>query len=107
VKQFKQIFSIFLAALMLALVFVPCKDNCEDEQHQINQSVQSTTEHHQEHNDICSPFCVCACCSMSATVQYYAAFILNNPLVVKQLSAIYRSGFSEFHYSIWQPPKLN
>jgi hypothetical protein len=70
------------------------------------------TEHHHEdseHNEICSPFCVCACCgnhistSKVLSTSYEVSFVdLENykpPYYTTQFS-------SKFEVSIWQPPQI-
>jgi hypothetical protein len=95
---------ILLAILIISSSLYPCMD-IENisfaESSFVNTSSQET---HSESEDNCSPFCICACCSISFSLDNYSS-----------LSDIFYSTNSIIHFqdnylfnpflSIWQPPK--
>ncbi|NOT47606.1 MAG: hypothetical protein HOP17_07625 [Acidobacteria bacterium] len=102
-------------AIIVYVVFMltqPCQDiavfadSC-------NGEAQSYThidpqQERQEASDICSPLCICSCCSTSVANHY--AFRSFSPdrsdSVVSSVSISYETPYSAaFLNSIWQPPK--
>jgi len=99
---------------MLLLSFAPCGDGgkgmVEIAQHFFGVEHQHTPDHDQHSNgcgdDTCTPFCVCACCSMATDVP------AKIPLLVEYLPPRSNrlpsscSDFipSPFIHSIWHPP---
>lgn len=57
-----QIFSLYI----LLLAFVPCQDNFSLIPNEAPASVHADNPEHEhpasEHEDHCTPFCICACC---------------------------------------------
>jgi hypothetical protein len=100
---------LFLAFYLLCLSCIPCSDSKECN---VSSVVEiSPLNNHQEHNhsnEVCTPFCTCSCCSVSA---FYSPF--NKVQFVKidfqsEKYPLHNENFnSEVSYSIWQPPKLN
>lgn len=90
---------------------MPCTDanTCDTDFH----SETTQTEHHnhnEDHNDSCSPFCVCACCGSvvgfvltSNKVAFNATEKINNPALISNYDSIFNSAY---FYSFWQPPKI-
>ena len=106
-RVFAYIFSIYI----LALSVMPCSDvynDCKSDT-ALAQSSQSHN-HKSDHNDVCSPFCTCTCCSVSANPQF-TPFVVKvaKPLVTTKLTFPNRDFFfvSNFYGNIWQPPKVN
>lgn len=64
---------------------------------------------HNEGNDLCSPFCVCNCCSVQI-LTYFPVTTFNFPIgleVIKLQLPGYKSiSYSNFYGSIWQPPQI-
>ena len=107
-KVFLIIFSVFILFLSIS----PCcdSDGCIETSKTIDK-IHSTSKEHQdkEHQDFCSPFCVCACCSHSiATSKLFQAFYeITIVLEENYKQNHYTSNFlSKFEPSIWQPPKI-
>jgi hypothetical protein len=100
-KVFCFVFSLY--ALTLALT--PCADTfCGgDDQH------LSSVQHEDEKDeDLCSSFCICACCGYAAgeisiTVSDY--ILAPSPSI--SLASLYRAPFvKDFSLDFWQPPKV-
>jgi hypothetical protein len=90
---------------------MPCADM------EVNSPAHSSVEfasNHDEHshdkeNDLCSPFCSCACCG-SQMVSYFQATVINIAILSKSIKTqlpTYKSILSSnFFGSIWQPPQI-
>jgi hypothetical protein len=64
---------------------------------------------HDKENDLCPPFCSCACCG-SQIVSYFQATAISIPILSKSIKTqlpTYKSILSSnFYGSIWQPPQI-
>lgn len=107
-KYFWIIFSVFILYLSIS----PC---CDDEgcgkTNNIQASSTITEHHHQdtEHNEICSPFCVCACCGnhISTNKIFKASYEISLLESENYKPTHYTSQFSsKFEATIWQPPQI-
>ncbi|WP_409021353.1 DUF6660 family protein [Dyadobacter sp. CY261] len=101
------IVAYLLAFYVLALSCIPCQDEATALPHSRIASVAEAGDGPQEAIDLCSPFCICACCA-SVTVSPVAAALPETP-VAQLLPA---SGFSYLNIfpiggsaGIWQPPQ--
>ena len=103
-----KVLSILLSFYVLYMVSLPCVDeviNCNKILSEI--STGHNNHHDTNHADECSPFCVCACCSVSVDL---TAFVFDtNPVrhIQSQLIPCYKESLSYFFPPIWQPPKLS
>ena len=96
-----------LAVYMVALVFVPCADACDTHAHEIPFTAGTAQDHHEEDNNLCSPFCICSCCNSPVTFLMAPAF-LSVTFITSELLQIPATGFISNDYSsIWQPPKIS
>ena len=98
-----------LSFYIISLSVLPCADELS----YIYKSVSSVTNNSSSHengckDDVCSPFCTCACCGIS--IHYFTSVSnISAPKICLQdkletlCSEHIPSGFSG---SIWQPPKL-
>jgi hypothetical protein len=103
---------ILLSIYLIILSCMPCADTKEDVHEYSFLEVENTKheEHsHDQHNDLCSPFCTCNCCSSQILV-YSDIQSLFFPLQfeeIKMISSFYKTIFtSNFYGSIWQPPQI-
>lgn len=106
VKFFAIIFSIYFAYLST----VPCgdKENC-NEFAQTHATI--TTDHNQgnsHQNEICSPFCTCACCGCQGfNLKSFPTVAIAFTQTAERKIIPYQSQFiSQFSADIWQPPKV-
>lgn len=106
-KKVKQIISAFLAITFLVMTFMPCADACENNAHKIELSIQSPQDHHDEHNNACSPLCSCSCCSIQVIEVHFPVLFFLTPTVIQTFSVKKQPFFSSFFSAIWQPPKIN
>ena len=110
-KLFCYIFSLYF----LALSCLPCTDNEHETlppQYQTEIVVENEHDHenHSHCNDICSPFCSCACCGMTisfqSTINYTTEFQhIVLPIVAENFS--YQSSNSfQYLQGVFQPPQI-
>ncbi|MEP7171688.1 MAG: DUF6660 family protein [Bacteroidota bacterium] len=97
--------TLILACYTFALSIAPCNDIHEG-QTNVPMTIQAAQEHHQEDNDICSPFCLCSCCQGFVVIS-----TIKNIQVVPSFSkgdyALYNEQVhSSFAANHWQPPRL-
>lgn len=91
---------------------MPCADAKEDVREYSFSKVEHTKNNqhsHDQHNDLCSPFCICNCCGSHILVYTEILFL---PFRVqleetKTTNSFYISiPTSNFYGSIWQPPQI-
>jgi len=107
VRKVKQIITACLALTFFVMALVPCADACDNNSHKVEVSVQSAQEHHEEHNNICSPLCYCACCSTLITLSHFYSVSLLAPEIDQIISAFEQPFVSSCFSDIWQPPKIS
>jgi hypothetical protein len=105
--KWRKYIAVFLAAYMLVLLCMPCKDNCNTSQHKTPSTYAAAQDHHHEENDQCSPFCFCACCATSITVVAFPKLEISLQINIEKFSVYTSSFVSEVNSSIWQPPKID
>ncbi len=104
---------VFVAYLMafyvVALSCIPCQDEVEllPDSHVTAMAAADFDHGHREVVDLCSPFCICACCA-SVTVTLTVAALpesivsqLIPPAYFSYLQTLYTGDRS----GIWQPPQ--
>lgn len=103
--------NVILSIVFLILSSMPCADM---EAGSITQlSIEFRTNHdsnsHDNHIDLCSPFCTCNCCN-AQVLTYFMVTTINFPIVteiIKTQLPLYKSiSYSNFYGSIWQPPQI-
>lgn len=96
---------------MLLLTCTPCADTYEDYLKSKESIISQTDDRNtnKEHNETCSPFCICTCCGhqtpfniLAALIKYTKAFKVD-----KQFTIYNQSIVSSYYGNIWQPPKLS
>ena len=103
--------SVILSLVFLILSCLPCADLKVNNSAHITTEFTSNHEKHStdNHNDLCSPFCICSCCG-SVIASYSHPIIIKTPIrskVIKAQLPTYKSILhSNFYGSIWQPPKI-
>jgi len=106
-----KILNIILSIYIIMLTAYPCADKHNDVLGKSSQS-QSSSQHnhsHDEETDLCSPFCVCNCCSQQTLtfleIQSFQ-FLVQFQEIKSSISFYKSTSFSNFFGSIWQPPQL-
>ncbi|WP_373422661.1 DUF6660 family protein [Pontibacter ummariensis] len=101
-------FAILLSVFMMVISCVPGADAAPGEDALAQTTINSNTdsEDHSPAADLCSPLCICNCCTgfvLQKSPQKTNLFVIRAiiPAAVYQIAAI-----SSLSYSIWQPPKV-
>lgn len=101
-KHLAFILSIYIFALNLT----PCADydvSDNDVKTEISQAMNN--DHQHQDSDLCSPFCICQCCHISATYLHFADLTLDINIISTQ-DFLYLNGTEkDFTTSILQPPR--
>lgn len=98
--------SFIIAVYVLLLATVPCylEDKCLKQSNHTEQSQGDQDE--QGCSDCCSPFLSCGTCS-GFTFPVLSFSLKASIIISKKNISVYDQSFiSEFHSSIWQPPKI-
>lgn len=95
-----------MALSVLMAVLVPCNDRIEEESLDTSECFDGNcNEDHEEHHDLCSPFCTCNCCQTN--VDDIPSFKLHANIVVEQQILPVDFFYSRIAFSIWEPPPFN
>lgn len=102
--------AIILSLIVTMMSSLPCclYDNCPGDKEHAEQTVDH--EDHEEEGGRCTPFCVCATCSvpLSQISRFEHEWV--TPLVVESKTRfllLEQRFSSSFFHSFWQPPKLS
>ena len=105
--------SLLLSIYLWALTAVPCSDMPNTEQDNVRYSTISqadtSSEHEHSHSDICSPFCVCACCQVLIVFPFSSTFTPQVPItnVDRDYDTYYTyKKVTAYYGAIWTPPKV-
>lgn len=99
--------SFLFVCYMMFMVFIPCADACGIESHEQSVSMETSKDHHQEHLDLCSPFCSCSCCSTQVTVSPLSNLEITKNAISRSFISIDTPFHHALYFSIWQPPKIS
>ncbi|RKS25734.1 hypothetical protein CLV94_0778 [Flavobacterium endophyticum] len=105
-KQARHILTSILSVYLLVLMVLPCNDAHAHPESAVLSHV-SQLQNEQHHEDFCTPFCICACCTTPIIMQSVAVFevpYFENSYT--KTPSFYKSIASSFFGSIWQPPQL-
>ncbi|WP_255493673.1 hypothetical protein [Myroides sp. WP-1] len=108
-KQYNYIVSLLLAIIVMVISFYPCADRYVSSKVQTESAVARVieTQHSDDAQDACSPFCVCVCCAVSVdlTLPTYDLPVLVQTVSTEKTIVPYPF-VESIVYHIWQPPKL-
>jgi len=105
-KFFAYIFSIYI----LALSVMPCSDASNDCRSKTEVAERADAHSHKsDHNDTCSPFCICSCCNTPVNITFDSFSIkVNKPVATSLKIPVFNFFFASNYYgSIWKPPKIS
>jgi hypothetical protein len=79
-----------------------------DESSQIILVTPNDSDNHTAASDLCSPLCICSCCSCSGVeINILQVSIEHVPAIVEEsISSYSQVSFHQPSFSIWQPPKV-
>ncbi|WP_117881276.1 DUF6660 family protein [Aureibaculum luteum] len=101
-KHLAFILSIYIFALNVA----PCADYVvidDDAKTEISQAMDN--DHQHQDSDLCSPFCICQCCYISATYMQFVDLKLDITPISTQDFLSLNGTEKDFNTSILQPPR--
>lgn len=105
-KKCKQILTSLLSVYLLVLMVLPCND--VHAQTLLTSKMQfSQVQNGEHHEDFCTPFCICSCCTTPIIIQsntYFEVSYFEN--FQTKVPVFYKSITSNFFGSIWQPPQI-
>lgn len=106
-----RVFLIIWSVYLLGLSLAPCSDTLNGCEPVEESTPYENHNHSNDADDSCTPFCHCACCSISLTVYNFNSLTVNEPLTIiiphTEPFWTYSESHSSYFGSIWQPPKIN
>jgi len=105
-----KLMAFFLCITLMALSVMPCSDiHAQPDLHR-QTTFQEAGSNHGDHQDHCSPFCLCNCCARTLTLEATGLIVTN----LSSLAPIKKTKYwiqnesfdGQFFASILQPPKL-
>ncbi|RKW15491.1 MAG: hypothetical protein D8H93_07795 [Capnocytophaga sp.] len=105
--------SLLLSIYLWALTAVPCSDMPITQEDNVYYSSISQADSSSEHEhlplDICSPFCVCACCQVLIVFPFLPTFtsqvLITNKDTDNDVYYTYKKVMA-YYGAIWTPPKV-
>lgn len=103
-------FICFIFVFLITVLSVkPCSDklfSVEDDASIIAKTSQKADQSKAEHEDLCSPFCQCSCCSTSTIISAPTSLTILLNVVQYKYTELLPEKVLNASTSIWQPPKL-
>lgn len=99
-----KILTLIFAFLILALSSFPCSDRVNEN----TDTIQA--ENHSDHSegDVCTPFCICACCGIALSFEVLIFENENLNITVNSHTFNYKTKFTQgYNASIWHPPTVS
>ena len=100
--------AIFILTLyLLALAVLPCADEVVQvtKDSQTEAISHDNESDHPEHQDFCSPFCICSCCGSLVCVFSYATGFANPDWLDTSFPLPSNLNFSSIYQEgVWHPP---
>jgi len=99
--------AFILAIYIFALNLAPCDDNGmfdNDVKTEVSQAINDNHQH--QNSDLCSPFCICQCCHISATYFQIADLKLNISFISTHDFLYLNGSEKDFTTSVLQPPQV-
>jgi hypothetical protein len=101
-----KLLSVLFAIYSLMLSIAPCADAAcaGDSEHIVSEQHEDEKE-----NDLCTSFCICSCCGMTAADVGIAPTPTYRSMFTHHAAgSLYISPFvQDFSLDFWQPPKLS
>lgn len=104
--------AMLLAMYVLVLAMVPCADegictSATDLAITEGHNHDSDTHESEQHQDSCTPLCVCSCCGIITNFHHSDEFVFKTsetyrPFKIQQITL----RFHGYSHSVWQPPKI-
>jgi len=104
-----KLLTFVMAFLVLALSCLPCADgeSTAVSSDRIKTEVAHSQQQDDDHEDACSPFCHCICCTGISVNHVMAIAIVPAPQTSINHSSFHNPSIAEVSLPVWQPPKLS
>lgn len=103
-----KVLHFLLSIYLLVLSMAPCSDAVECTE--ANLTIVSSSIGHDNHSheaEMCTPFCICACCGSIVPMTQQRASLSPLDFNSLEITGTYNSILPlEVYHSIWQPPKI-
>jgi hypothetical protein len=100
-------FGYLMAFLVLSLSCFPCADNAPAAMNESKTEMSMPAHPQDNHEDNCSPFCQCSCCS-GFSINHFITFFSPSPIICSKDFPVFRpAGPSKISLPVWQPPDAN
>lgn len=97
-------FAVFLSFYLLVLTLLPCGDAFAHEDPFL--SIEKVEQTGNEHTDICSSLCSCACCGQISYHETALLFSFDIATNFRETLQLYKEKLTRnFSGFVWQPPK--
>ena len=105
-----RLLAFILCIYITALSVVPCTDGMPQTSNPSDTEI-SAAEHdhnHSDHQDHCTPFCVCACCGSIVTLPTVQDLVENKVAISTDYLFHYNFDYSfDYNEGVWHPPSLS
>lgn len=98
--------AVLLSMYLLALNLAPCTDVVTSDTDAKTEFSQAANDHQHQDSDLCSPFCICQCCHVSATYSQFTYIKLDINYISTQDFFYLNGTEKDITTSILQPPKV-
>lgn len=106
-----KVLTFILSLYITALSIVPCSDGIEQcrDNGETEISVLQHEHNHSDHeNDLCTPFCTCACCGSLITLPTPQLISDSKVIISTTYLFAYKFDYSfEYKEGIWHPPAIS
>lgn len=101
-----KILTFILSLYVLVLTAIPCVDVPKDNSMSKYELTNTSSDHHENDTDYCSPFCTCDCC-VSPIINNSTIHFTCTPIAQELITEYHNSLVSSLFAIIWQPPKFS
>ncbi|MFV5696587.1 DUF6660 family protein [Flavobacterium sp. LB3P122] len=105
-----RIVNFILSIYFIILSCMPCVDIVYNYDSNSGITIVQQEQKQENHQEICSPFCICSCCGQQIVFQasnYFAIPTQPVSSVGKETILYIQKFVSNFNGTIWQPPKVS
>jgi len=106
-----RIFAIILSLYIAALTVAPCSDGMLQISNYSNFTAVAAEhdDNHSDHQDDCTPFCVCVCCGINLTLPTGDDVDMTIPIADHiVIRSLYSFDYSfDYKEGIWHPPTIS
>lgn len=100
--------AVILALIVVVLSCMPCADAIALPLSDLHTEIGKDVSKHNHQEDLCSPFCYCACCSTQVITphQFIEIFIHVDCFIKRNYNEFIPTNGIAVFLAIWNPPQL-